>query len=353
MRIAAVSVQMDSWSILASNVAHLIGQGITDFYIMDHASKRDGRGYFEEVFGQDASFKWFRKATRPFFQAAMTTFLVDQAKDDGFDVALIFDADEFFLTRAPESTLRETIAREIQGQDYLVVEAKNYVAPVTAELFSLDSLRFSQFDSRALDPILLTMALGNLRLQVHIKNLGKTVLNLKGWQESSRVSTGNHYALGRGKASAELFFIHFPFWSLGSIQQRQDHGTNLRLSGAESGIGGHNLSLSGVEPAVAWTQNTWPLVPFATVASNPSPSEEVTLLDVAVSIASRYPSRAFTDLEIFQSGQASSSPQDLSVQIDLHGPLIYSQGRKSPTSFIKRILRILTRVRFSLVTESN
>jgi len=344
---------MDSWSILASNVAYLITQGIRDFYIMDHASRYDGRAYFEEVFGQDAAFHWFRKNTRPFFQAAMTTFLVEQAKAHDFDIALIFDADEFFVTRTPQASLTETISREIKGYDHLLVEAKNYVLPIRAKHFSIDSLTDSRIDSRSLDPVLFSLKKEKFHFQVKVKNLGKSVLNLTNWKPVNRVSTGNHYAFGRGRASADIQLIHLPFWSLGSIQQRQDHGTNLRLSGAESGIGDHNLSLAGVEHEETWKRNTWPSVPSISEAQEKLPSAETGLADLALSISRRYPSRAFTEAEILKSSAALADWHDVSGSIDSIGPLIYSKDSKSIFGLAKRAFRVFKRARFSLTIRGN
>jgi hypothetical protein len=83
-----------------------------------------------------------RKETPAFFQSAMFRALTELARVDGFDVAVGFDADEFWCSTVPGHTLAEQIALEMSpGLDGLSVPVVNYAQHRDVETFRLESLQ--------------------------------------------------------------------------------------------------------------------------------------------------------------------------------------------------------------------
>jgi hypothetical protein len=86
----------DSWDIAVAVVTHMVNQGITDFYILDHRSSGDPRDLFLRQIPAKAKIRWIRKNSPLFSQASTMTALAHLARKDGFDAFVPFDADEFF-----------------------------------------------------------------------------------------------------------------------------------------------------------------------------------------------------------------------------------------------------------------
>ncbi len=95
-RVAAGSMIFDSWDIAVAVVTHMVNQGITDFYIIDHRSSGDPRGQFLRQIPAEAKIRWVRKNSPLHSQESTMTALAHLARKDGFDAFVPFDADEFF-----------------------------------------------------------------------------------------------------------------------------------------------------------------------------------------------------------------------------------------------------------------
>jgi len=90
----------ESWDIAGAVVAHMVNQGITDFYIVDHRSSGDPRDRFLREIPAEAKIRWVRKNSPLFSQATTMTALAHLARKDGFDAFVPFDADEFFTGKS-------------------------------------------------------------------------------------------------------------------------------------------------------------------------------------------------------------------------------------------------------------
>ena len=90
----------DSWDIAVPVVTHLVNQGITDFYIVDHRSSGDPRDRFLRQVPAKAKIRWVRKNSPLMSQATTMTALAHLARKDGFDAFVPFDADEFFTGKS-------------------------------------------------------------------------------------------------------------------------------------------------------------------------------------------------------------------------------------------------------------
>jgi hypothetical protein len=95
-RVAAGSMIFDSWDIAVPVVTHMVHQGITDFYLLDHRSSGEPRDLFLRQIPATAKIRWVRKNSPLHSQASSMTALAHLARQDGFDAFVPFDADEFF-----------------------------------------------------------------------------------------------------------------------------------------------------------------------------------------------------------------------------------------------------------------
>lgn len=87
----------DSWDIAPSVIAHLVSQGVTDFYLADHRSTGSPRDEFLSTIPENAVIHWVRKDSPRFTQMVTLTALANLARKDGFEAFIAFDADEFFV----------------------------------------------------------------------------------------------------------------------------------------------------------------------------------------------------------------------------------------------------------------
>jgi hypothetical protein len=90
----------DSWDIAVAVVTHMVNQGITDFYILDHRSSGNPRDQFLREIPAEAKIRWVRKNSPLYTQATVMTALAHLARKDGFDAFIPFDADEFFTGKS-------------------------------------------------------------------------------------------------------------------------------------------------------------------------------------------------------------------------------------------------------------
>jgi hypothetical protein len=346
-KVAAACVQMDSWQLLAVNVAHLLTQGIQDFYILNHYCKEDFRGNLEKIFGQQAKFRWFTKSSQPFFQSTMTTFLVHQAKREGFDYLVVFDADEFFTPKGNHSTLARAIPEEMGNHSHLRVSVQDFMVEGVHQRFSLGSLGDAQ--PNPIDKN--TRPKSQMGLvsfpKISLRRMGKVIINLKRWRTKDFVPTGNHFGSGLGKNSREVTLLHLPFWSKESISQRLVHVENLDATSATQGVGIHLRQFSLVHPEDFWSSKTW-----SRQVSGPSrnhiPIPSKTIFNVIRErVSLQFPALEKLD-DIFKASVPTNSlAPDVSEELDNEGPhaLLIDGGTFS--ALIIRLFRILSRIEIS------
>ena len=146
MRICAVGCFMDSVDLLRASLSHLILNGVRDFYLFDHGSRRD----IATVLGDSLAFEdvrvtVLRKETPPFFQKAMVGVLTELAAMDGFEVVLAFDADEFWCSTVPGHTLADEIATELHARVAVSVPVATYAQHRDVELFRVETLKTCKY----------------------------------------------------------------------------------------------------------------------------------------------------------------------------------------------------------------
>jgi hypothetical protein len=139
-RVAAGSMIFESWDIAGAVVTHMVNQGITDFYIVDHRSSGDPRDQFLREIPAEAKIRWVRKNSPLFSQATTMTSLAHLARKDGFDAFVPFDADEFFTgkSRPLIDEVREWLATTNTRAMLCVME--NYYQSRDVDVFTPDDL---------------------------------------------------------------------------------------------------------------------------------------------------------------------------------------------------------------------
>lgn len=343
-RIAAACVQMDSWQLLAINVAHLITQGVNDFFILNHYCKTDFRGNLENIFGQQVRFRWFTKSTQPFYQSAMTTFLAQEAKREGFEALVVFDADEFFTAKGRETTLAAAISVEMGIYSHLKVNIQDFMVEGTNRTFNLRSLGEAQPNPEPKATPRKGISLFDWTPRLSLRRMGKVVINLNKWRTKYFIPTGNHYGLGQGKKSKQISLLHLPFWSRWAINQRTNHFQNLNSTPGTSGIGVHLGQMAEADPDTFWLSRTWSRDPGSLSGKFvPRPlTTEFSLIREKILL--RFP--AFEDIEnLFNEPlKTSSISPDLSIELDKLGPrLLYLNGKTIAAKII-RLVRIVARL---------
>jgi hypothetical protein len=347
-RIAAACVQMDSWHLLAINVAHLITQGVQDFFIMNHYCKSDFRGNLENIFGQQARFRWFTKSTQPFYQSAMTTFLAHEAKREGFEALVVFDADEFFTAKDVDKTLAEAISAEMGRYSHLKVEVQNFMVEGVNRTFGLKSLGEAQPNPKPKVTPQIDTPLFRWVPRLSLRRMGKVVVNLNKLRAKDFVPTGNHYGSGLGKKSKQISLLHLPFWSRDAINQRVEHHQNLNSTPDTSGVGVHLGQIAEADPDAFWTSRTWSRDP-ATLSGKFVQHPQATEFSlIREKILFRFPVLEESEKLFHKPVQALSIAPDLSTELDKNGPrLLYLDG-KTVSAQIARFLRIIARIEVNL-----
>ena len=228
-RIAGICVHLDSWQLLSINIAHLIENGITDFFLMDHASESDHSAAVIREFSPEARIRYFRKSSLPFYQGVMTGFLVDQARAQGFDIALVFDADEFFSLRDTEDhrTLSEVVVAELTQYSHTRVPIVDYLPHVSTLDVHTTSVQLLRPRISKRDVTIYELRIFGFSIRVTLKDLKKTVFWIAGYRAGDAIELGNHYAPGSGRDSQFLVVRHVPVSHPGALAQRRRQTKNL------------------------------------------------------------------------------------------------------------------------------
>lgn len=102
----------DSWDIAPTIIAHLVNQGIVDFYLVDHRSSENRLDTFLREVPVTARIHWIRKGSALHSQSPTMTALAHLARQDGFAAFVPFDSDEFFTSTSGSlvNDIREWLA---------------------------------------------------------------------------------------------------------------------------------------------------------------------------------------------------------------------------------------------------
>jgi hypothetical protein len=196
-RIAAGGIFKWSGEIVAPVIAHLISQGITDFYLVLHCDHDEVEMELERSFGSRANLTIVRHNHAAFRQAAATNMLMSMAREEGFDVFIPFDADEFYLPEDETRILRDVIEEWVDSDngEQLIVELSNFLVPGDTEFFRARTLGRMPYRV-AVKPKVKKEQL-NLRLLSQYKSISR--MSGSPQARASFVIGGNHRTFSRGE----------------------------------------------------------------------------------------------------------------------------------------------------------
>lgn len=205
VRIAAGGIFKDSADIVAPVVAHMIGQGITDFFIVLHNENRDVSEKLVESFRGRANVTVIHHNNPRYMQAAVTNVILSMARREGFDVFLPFDADEFFMSLDPKMTLHEVISDWVTSGngEQMIVPMVNYLAPNDVEVFRARTLERMPYR------VELSPSADHLLVSARLRRQFKTIVRLSGvpFAQLIWIVAGSHSAL-RGVTSTPKYLPH-------------------------------------------------------------------------------------------------------------------------------------------------
>ncbi len=142
VRVAACGVARGASDILPAVIAHLIGQGIADFYLVLHNEALSVSENLVGAFSTRANLTIIHHDNPTFTPGALSNMLLAQARRDGFDVYLPFDSDEFYVSTDSRFSLTEAIEQWFvhETTEQLHVPNKNFLGPRHLDDFTTRSL---------------------------------------------------------------------------------------------------------------------------------------------------------------------------------------------------------------------
>ena len=281
----------------------------------------------------------------------MTTFLVHEAKREGFESLLVFDADEFFASTNSSTTLAQAISEEMGPFSHLKVDIQDFMVERAQREFSLKALGEAQPNPKPQTTSRSNSRVSYLVPKFSLRRMGKVILNLNKWKPNHIVVTGNHFGSGLGRKSRLISLLHLPFWSRQGLNQRVSHYHNLVATPLTSRTGSHLRQIAEADQEAFWISKTWtrehgdPSGEFA--PPDPLPTE-------FSSIGEKVRLR-FTDLEeslkLFQHpAPANSIAPDLSRELDQYGALLLN--RRSLAATAKQWVDMFSLIEVNLVRGS-
>ena len=266
MRICAVACVKDSHEILAMSIKHLALNGIEDFYIYDHGSEPAMSSFLPLAFPSDSIRLWIlRKDTPGFFQQEMAYALTQLALQDGFDVSLAFDADEFWCSTVEGHSLAHQIQLELaSGIDALRIPVINYAQHTDVEDFHDDALLECKY---SVVPHVDPTRHPRDQVEAGIPFVAMPFLS----KVIARLSRGIQYTEGQhdiikaeGQArivpAAGITVRHLPLPSRNHVKLKREHGRRRISAGysAETGWQAQSLAYKTDEELDAyWENNSW------------------------------------------------------------------------------------------------
>lgn len=261
-RVAAVSMIRNSWDIAPATIACLILGGVKDFYIVDHMPaplRVDLRG----IFGDAARFTIFTKVTPPFYQGTTLTWLAQLAREDGCDVVLPFDADEFWVREDEGHSLADSLCRSLANTPIAYAPVSNVLQSQSVETFTLPDLSTCCYEpSEVLDgdeaP---EMVVGGEIPFASVHFPHKAVFSL---DPDTVIDEGHHGVDAESPTFKALIpnvrVLHIPYRSRRHMDTKKLHGLARQNSAFAPTIGWQNRALSmrtQTELNEYWLHNSW------------------------------------------------------------------------------------------------
>jgi hypothetical protein len=268
MRICGIACVKDSHEILLASIMHLALNRIADFYLYDHGSDPDLATFLANEFNSDAvRLHIIQKETPQFFQRAMVAALAELARADGFEVAVAFDADEFWCSTVEGHTLADQLAMEMPaGFDALRVPVVNYVQHCDVDAFHQDSLLTCRYSVVPhVDPTCPPRDLVDAGMPFVAMPFPPKVI--AGLSSDTRFTEGQHgitKARGDGRIADALGIVvrHLSLPSRDELAGKREQGRRRVAAGFPPEIGWQVQRLATMtdgELDAYWSNNSWHL----------------------------------------------------------------------------------------------
>jgi hypothetical protein len=253
MKIAAGSVFFNSEDILPLSIENLVSHGVVDFYLFDHKSTENVVSNILDKLGNRASFHIVKKVSEPFLQGRMMSLLALSALEDGFDLFIPFDADEFLDLDSYESNLIKVLEKEFEhNSPAILVPERDYIQNSMVEVFSETNLQHIKFATKVeevsedlLKDFVLKGGTSLARSKSH-----KSIINLKKVQENPNfaIAEGSHFIGGIKRkelsVAEDLIIRHIPFRSKSALQLKAVDGERRDKAGFKKDVGFHSRKLA-------------------------------------------------------------------------------------------------------------
>tara|TARA_B110000503_G_scaffold139082_1_gene226626 strand:+ start:2045 stop:2893 length:849 start_codon:yes stop_codon:yes gene_type:complete len=279
----------------------------------------------------------------------MTGFLVDQAREDGFEIALVFDVDEFFDVRdgSHYSSLARAIQGEISDVGHLRVEMNNYAPYLGSQRFNVANMTMlrRRIEDRRMELVSCGPKLANVK--VFLAPLQKTIFRISLVKTGSPIEAGNHYAPGKARNISEIVVRHVPVSCYDHFVDRYSQHEGFEAMVVAKGHAAHTRAYAKISRE-AWAKefNTkwcW--------GDSDGQGVEVESGDEFFKVIARK-AQNITGGEFIEglnekSGKLTSTENsELSELLDARGTTQNSRLWKKP-SYTTRVFRVLMRLRFS------
>lgn len=266
MKTCAIACVRNTHALLAASIKHLVQNGIRDFYLFDHGSDPDLASFLAgELASGSARFRILRKETAPFFQQEMVGVMTELAREDGFEVGVAFDADEFWCSTIEGHSLVDQISQELSSDiDALRVPVINYVQHRDVEVFQENALLQCRYSVLPfVDPTRHPRDQVESGLPfVAIPFPSKVIARLS---RDIRFTKGQHdvsKAGGQARVidAAGIAVRHLPLPSRSHVQAKRAHGLRTIADGYDGDIGWQAQRLAhrtDEELDAYWCSNSW------------------------------------------------------------------------------------------------
>jgi hypothetical protein len=272
-RIVAGCTFHDSWDVLPYTLEHLVGQGITDLWLIDDGSARDRSSALRRAFAGRATLRIVRKRGTAVYRERMQSLLADVARREGFDIFVPFDHDEFLDVTGDAVDVHTELTTWFNAGSglELLVPVEHYLQHASVHSFGAEALEQCRYRVPRGLPTLRFDAKpvpgGGNQLGVHEGH--KAILKLRQMpssetlsiaDENHRVMIGRELLAQPAKRSEKLVIRHLPFRSRASLNGRVQDVRRRRLQSLPAASPLRIGLLEDVDEALldgVWAANSW------------------------------------------------------------------------------------------------
>ena len=269
MKVAAGCIFYNSEDIISLTIENLITHGVTDFFLINHASDDNALELIQHKLNGRASIRIINKESKPFLQGRMMSLLAIAAKKEDFNIFIPFDSDEFIDTYDSDNDFKNILLEFSKSQaTHNKVPIIDYVQKVTIMDFVEESLENVRYRAEV-------KFNENWHKKEYILSGGtglvsagsfKVIINLDAIDNFGlfQIQEGNHELIlgyeNFAPINERLVIRHLPFRSMNRTKLRAIQGSRRRIAGFSNEIGFQNQQLelkNEAQLSEYWLRNSW------------------------------------------------------------------------------------------------